>query len=220
MNNLQSASTFSEDVTGSTVHVVDDEEAMRNALSRLFRRVGLAAETYSGPEEFLDGYTGGPGCLLLDMAMPGMTGLALQQALNERRIFLPIVFLTGTADVKSAVIAMKAGALDLLEKPWDEDFLVRRVRSALALDRVQRAQRRKREEVEAHLARLTPREREVLDWVIAGKSSKEIGRLLGASDRTIEVHRRRIFDKMGVGTVPELVQQMLAVAPADPAIGS
>jgi two-component system, LuxR family, response regulator FixJ len=197
----------------STVFIVDDEEPMRNALQRLLRVAGLDVELYSSAGDFLQGYRPDRrGCLLLDVNMPGMTGLELQVALAQRGIRIPIIFLTGSGQIATAVAAMKAGALDFIEKPFDNDFLVARVRRALEHTAGAPISRLGADEIRRRLALLTPREREVMEQVVAGNTSKMAGRTLGVSHRTIEIHRARIMEKMQADSLADLVRIALEAA--------
>jgi len=194
----------------AVVYVVDDEPDMRSALTRLFRTAGLEVETYPDAQAFLEGRReGSSGCLVLDMMMPGMTGLELQKRLSSRAIRMPVIFLTGTADVRMAVEAMRAGAADFLEKPFDNATLVERVRHALHLDGETRRRGLVRNEIEQRIASLTPREREVMDLVVAGSPTKQIAEELNLSTRTVEVHRANIMDKMEARTLADLVRVVL-----------
>lgn len=180
-----------------TVYVVDDELDMLHSLMRVFRCAGLHAESFSSAAAFLESYQPQrPGCLLLDLHMPGMNGLELQQILLDRHCNLPIIMLTGDGDVQSAVIAVKAGAVDFLEKPLDDNALVESVRHALELDAFFRASRCRLAARDARLAQLTRREREVMDKMLEGKTSKATAGLLGVSIRTIEGHRATVMQKM------------------------
>jgi FixJ family two-component response regulator len=191
------------------IFVVDDDAGMRSALHRLFRSAAFAVETFASAQDLLDrGDLSRAGVLLLDVMMPGMTGLELQAVLIERKVDTPIVFLTGAQSVPMAVTAMRRGAVDFLEKPFENDDLVKRVRQALRHvpkddDRALHA------EYDRRSALLTPREREVMDHVVAGKTSKEVGRALGVSPRTVEIHRMRVMDKMQAGSLAELVRMAL-----------
>lgn len=188
-----------------TVYIVDDDRAVRDSLNLILRASGLTAQGYASAEAFLEAYQDdGPGCLLLDVRMPGMNGLELQRSLGQRHITLPIIFISGHADVPTSVSAMRAGAEDFLEKPFRKEQLLKRVREALRRDEQQRAEREARCEILQRLAQLTPREREVMALVIEGKSNKEIGRLLGTSHRTVDVQRARVMEKMRTGTPQEL----------------
>ncbi|MBS0571478.1 MAG: response regulator transcription factor [Proteobacteria bacterium] len=196
------------------VFVVDDEAGIRSALRRLLRLAGLAVETYASGPAFLESdLSHRAGCVLLDMRMPQMSGLEVQSRLNQRRIVLPVIFLTGAADVPMAVTAMRNGAHDFIEKPYDDEQLVARVRQCLepARDRLHDAQGRN--VTIARLRSLTPREREVLDLVAAGRTAKEIARQLGTSHRTVEVHRAHLMEKLAASSLADLVRmQLLATA--------
>jgi FixJ family two-component response regulator len=197
-----------------TVFVVDDEEGMRHALRRTLAQAGLAVREFASGPEFLDGCKPTPNaCLLLDMKMPGMSGLELQAILNQRRIDLPVIFLTGAADVPAAVAAMKAGARDFLEKPFDNEVLVARVRQCLAAEAARHLDDGGKR-YQQGLAQLTPREAEVLQLMLTGKTSKLIGKALGVSHRTVDIHRGRVMEKMQAETLAELVRMELSVRPA------
>jgi two-component system, LuxR family, response regulator FixJ len=198
-----------------TVFVVDDDESMRNALRRTLAQGGLTVQAFASGQAFLDGFGATPAaCLLLDMKMPKMSGLELQAILNERQIDLPVIFLTGAADVPAAVKAMKAGAQDFLEKPFDNDVLVARVRQCIAA----RAQRQPTNDdrYERNLALLTPREAEVMQLMLTGRTSKQIARTLGVSHRTVDIHRGRVMEKMQAETLAELVRMELSRRIAPP----
>ncbi len=195
-----------------SVFIVDDDPSMCSALRRLLRSAGLNVETYVSAQEFLESYSAErPGCLVLDVQMPGMSGLDLQQLLAERNIHIPVIVLTGHASVPTAVTALKAGATDFLEKPFDNEVLLARVRDALALDAESRQARRERAMVEERLALLTPREREVMELMVEGKSSKLIAAELGLSARTVEIHRARIMDKMQCDSLADLVRMVFLI---------
>lgn len=192
------------------VFVVDDEPAMRNSLRRLFQSAGLAVQAYGSAQEFLDAYRpDAAGCLILDVRMPGMSGLELQKELAARNIKVPLIFLTGSADVSMAVEAMRAGAADFLEKPFDNEILLARARMALAQGARIQQDLGELAGIEQRLARLTPREREVMELMVAGKLSKTIADLLGASPRTIQIHRGRVMDKMQADSLADLVRMAL-----------
>jgi FixJ family two-component response regulator len=193
--------------TDATVFLVDDEESVLRATSRLLRSAGLRVQSFRTAEEFLGGYDAGSrGCVVLDIGMPGLSGLDLQSALVGRGCELPIVFLTGRADVPMSVRAMKQGAVDLLTKPVDDSDLLRVVRAAVEKDRANWQARVRRAEVRRRLETLTPREREVLEQVVAGKLNKETAAELGTTEKTIKVHRGRIMQKMSVTSVAALVR--------------
>jgi FixJ family two-component response regulator len=189
-----------------TVFVVDDDAAVLKSLSRLLRAAGLAVATFSSPRDFLDGHDPqAPGCLVLDMAMPGLNGLELQQALIARGHELAIIFLTGHGDIPMSVKAMKHGAVDFLTKPVNDDDLLQAVRIAIEKDQRQRQARAEVAEIQQRLDTLTPREREVLQHVISGHLNKQTAADLGTVEKTIKVHRARVMEKMKVSSVAELV---------------
>lgn len=194
------------------VFIVDDEQDMRAALVRLFRTAEIEAVPFADPESFLAAVRPDwTGCILLDVRMPGMDGLTVQAQLRARSIALPIVFLTGAADVPIAVRAMHAGAADFLEKPFDNATLVQCVRRALFLGDTAREQALLAVAIEQRISTLTPREREVMDHVVAGAPTKEIAESLSLSPRTVEIHRSRIMDKMDAKTTADLVRLVLTV---------
>ena len=193
-----------------TVFVVDDDEAVRESIGWLVESEGLAAETFCSAAEFLQAYDPDrPGCLLLDVCMPDMSGMELQVKLASERITLPVIMVTGHGDVPLAVRAIKGGALDFIEKPIDQRGLVQCIRQALAIDAARRQERARWAEAERRLASLTLREREVLSLVVAGLFSKEIAFKLGISPKTIEVHRTHIMQKLGADSVADLVRLAL-----------
>jgi RNA polymerase sigma factor (sigma-70 family) len=192
------------------VHVVDDDAALRDSLRWLIESVGLAARVYGTAEEFLSDYDGGgPGCLVLDVRMPGLSGLELQEKLRRQDIQIPIIIVTAHADVPIAIRALKAGAMDFIEKPFSDQILLDRVREAIEHDREQRQVAAKRAAIAAQVAQLTPREREVMSLVVAGKANKVIASELGLSQKTVEVHRARVMRKMHAESVAQLVQLAL-----------
>jgi two-component system, LuxR family, response regulator DctR len=191
------------------VHLVDDDEAIRDSLSWLLQSRGLACQTYVSAESFLAVWTGEiAGCLLLDIRMGGMSGLELFERLLESGNRLPVIFLTGHGDVPMAVSALKKGAFDFVEKPFDDNELVNRVLEALQLDQRQRATAASSDSLNSRLGRLTTRERQVMELILAGKFNKIIADELQISMRTVEVHRANLFEKMGVRTAVELSQLM------------
>lgn len=193
--------------TEATVFVVDDDPSMRQSLQFLLQSVGLPCEAHASAEDFLNAYDcSRPGCLLLDMRMPGMGGLALQERLEARGQQLPIIFITAHGEVSAAVRALKGGALDFLEKPFSDQVLVDRVREAIELDRRSRLEEERHVEATQRLAQLSPRQRQVMDLVIQGKSNKVIADELGIREKTVEVHRSQLMHKLGVGSVAALVQ--------------
>jgi two-component system, LuxR family, response regulator FixJ len=192
------------------VIIVDDDASMRSALHRLFVSANLKTELYASGTEFLEqARLDRAGCLLLDVLMPGMTGLEVQARLKQRGVELPVIFLTGSSHIPIAVAAMREGAVDFVEKPFDNDDLVARVRHAIDQQSRQQPADAERHEVQRRLDSLTARECGVLELVVTGKTSKEIARSLGASHRTIEIHRRHIMDKMAAPTLADLVRMRL-----------
>ncbi|HYH43793.1 MAG TPA: response regulator [Burkholderiales bacterium] len=192
-----------------TIFVVDDDASILRGSQRLLTAAGFNVETFESADAFLNHHDPArSGCLILDVAMPGLNGLELQEALHARHSFLPIIFLTGRADVPISVQAMKGGALDLLVKPVDESDLLAAIDRALARDRELRESSAQTASVEQRLATLTPREREVLTHVIEGRLNKQIAGDLGTVEKTIKVHRARMMEKMQVRSVAELVRLM------------
>jgi FixJ family two-component response regulator len=189
------------------VFVVDDEPAVRNAVARLMRADGLAAQTFASPKEFLDAYQPEThGCIVLDIAMPEISGLELQQALAHAGVAPPIIFLTARGDIPISVRAMKLGATDFLTKPIDADELIKAVRTAIARDADVWKTRVERVDIQRRLATLTVREREVLEHVVSGKLNKQTAADLGTVEKTIKVHRARVMQKMNVRSLAELVR--------------
>jgi FixJ family two-component response regulator len=191
----------------ATVFVVDDELSVRQSLSRLLRAAGLNVATFASAQAFLKGYDpSAPGCLVLDLAMPGLNGLELQDALAARGGVVPIIFLTGHGDLPSGVRAMKHGAVDFLSKPVDAADLIRAVRSGIEKDQIARRVDAELTEIRQRLATLTPREYEVLRHVVSGKLNKQIAADLGTVEKTVKVHRARVMEKVQVGSLAELVR--------------
>jgi len=189
------------------VFVVDDDAAIRKAVSRLLRSAGIAVAVFESPTEFLAQYDPNtPGCLVLDIAMPGFNGLQLQTALGEKGSILPIIFLTGHGDVSKSVQAMKGGAFDFLTKPVKDKDLLTGVRAAIETDAFVRREKAKMSEILARLDKLTPRERELLEHVVAGKLNKQIAADLGITEATVKMHRARVIAKMKVQSVAELAR--------------
>lgn len=196
----------------STVFIVDDEEAVADSIAMLLGSVGLTTRTFRNAHSFLESYRPEfAGCLILDVRMPRMSGLELQQELNRRRHTLPVIFMTGHGDVPMAVEAMRAGALDFLQKPFNDDELIRRVQRALEQDLRERELLRQREEIERRWNELTPREREIAERIVDGQANKTIAMDLEISERTVELHRARIMQKMGARALAQLVQMLLSL---------
>ena len=194
-----------------TVFIVDDDPSVLKGLSRLMKSVKLNVETYSSAQEFLDSYNPvQPGCLLIDMRMPGISGLELQEILQSRNILIPTIIITGYGEVTDAVQAMKKGAIDFIEKPFNGQYLLDQVHKAIAEDAQIRKKQAQQQVVSASLALLTPREREVMDLVITGKANKVIALELGLSMKTVEFHRAHMMKKMKVDSVAELVDLFIS----------
>jgi FixJ family two-component response regulator len=191
----------------ATVFIVDDDEAVRDSIKELVASVGIAADTYASAVDFLDAYDGSrPGCLVLDIRMARMSGLALQTKLNEMGAQIPIVFITAHADVPTAVEALRAGALSFVTKPYREQELLDSINEALASDAAARSAAKEGSRYAASLDSLTGREREVLDLAVTGLPSKLIAQQLGISYRTVELYRSRVLEKLGVGSMVELIR--------------
>jgi len=198
-----------------TVFIVDDDAVLRKLVTRLLQTVGLRAEAYASAEEFLAACAPWrPGCLLLDVRMRGMSGIELQRMLRARHVHLPIIFLSGHGDVPMAVHCLQAGAVDFIQKPFRDQDLLDAVRRALEQDARRREVETARRNIQARLAGLTNREREVLRLVIAGKANKQIAPELGISIKAVEAHRARIMRKMGVRSTVELVRVVLTAGEA------
>ena len=192
------------------VYIVDDDEAIRSALSLLMESVGLKTESCESAYDFLDSYDPNlPGCLLLDIRMKGMSGLELQLRLNEMGIQLPVIIMTGHGDVSMAVRALKAGAIDFIEKPFENKSLINKVNAALE-DEIERQKRKSADEIILRrLQRLSPREREIMTLLVEGKSNKVIAAELNISIRTVENHRAKIMDKAGADSFSQLIHYSL-----------
>ncbi|WP_067562550.1 response regulator transcription factor [Halofilum ochraceum] len=198
-------------MSSEQVYIVDDDPDVREATSFLVTTAGYPAESFETPEELLNRVArDSAGCLILDVRLPGMNGLELQRELAEREIRMPIIFITGHGDIPMAVEAVNAGALDFLEKPFDNDSLLARVEEAIVADRERRTREAASADIDQRLERLTPRERQVMEGILAGKLNKVIGYELEMSTRTVEVHRGRILDKLGARNAPEMVRLVLA----------
>jgi RNA polymerase sigma factor (sigma-70 family) len=191
----------------AVVHIVDDDASFRTAIQRLLRASGYAVETYDSAEQLLQRLPddAGPSCILLDIRIPGLSGPDLQDRLSALGSHLPIVFLTGHADIPTTVKVMKAGADDLLTKPVAKDELIAALERAMARSRAWREKNEQLHSLQKRVDSLTPRERQVFERVARGKMNKEIGRELGATERTIKAHRSNIMDKLQIATVAELV---------------
>jgi len=194
------------------VHIVDDDEALRDSLVWMLEANGYHVVAYESAESFLAACDPDmTGCIVLDVRMPGMSGLELFEELGRRRCGLPVVFITGHGDVPMAVSALKKGAVDFIEKPFGERDMLRLVEQCLQLERDSRGKRRLEADTSRRLQHLTQREREVLELIIVGTLHKQIADVLGISIKTVEVHRARVMEKMGVNSLAELVQHVVSV---------
>ncbi|MDE0855052.1 MAG: response regulator [Nevskia sp.] len=198
------------------VFVVDDEEAVRDSIALLLRSVNIRSRVYTDAKAFLDGYRPEePGCLVLDIRMPRMSGMELQQELNRRGWGIPVIFMTGHGDVPMAVEAMRAGAVDFLQKPFKDDELIRRVQKALEQDARLREQLSSRSQIRSRFESLTPREREIAERLAAGDANKAVAIDLGLSERTVELHRAHVMQKMGARGLAQLVQMLFQLKSGD-----
>ena len=201
------------------VYIVDDDDSVRRGLTRLVRSAGFDVEAFPSAEAFLGAkHRDQPACVVLDVRMPGQSGPELQDALGQAGREIPIIFLTGHGDVATSVQAMKSGAADFLEKPTPDHVLLAAIRRALDRDREARAERAERHAIRARVDSLTPRERQVLALVVGGFLNKQIGAELGATEKTIKVHRGRVMHKMRAGSLAELVRlaEKAGVSPGEP----
>ena len=190
----------------ATVFVVDDDAAVRDSLSLLIRSMSLDVETFDSAQAFLDNCDPTrPGCVVLDIRMPGMSGLELQEELRRHEVVLPIIFITGHGDVGMAVRAMKSGAIDFIEKPFNDQQLLDRINQAIEIDRANRLYRDERDRIAAKIELLTPREREVMEKIVKGQANKVIAIDLGLSERTVEIHRSKVMAKTGARSLAQLV---------------
>jgi len=197
--------------TDPIVHIVDDDEAIRDSLSLLLQSEGMKARAYAAAREFLDGYEASTfACILLDVRMPDMNGLELLRELTARRIEIPVIMMTAYGDVPMAVHAMQEGAVDFIEKPVDSGMLLKRIRRCLNQQKTSSGRTGERIAEAKRLARLTRREREVMELLVQGNMNKQIAAKLDISPRTVEVHRARIKEKLGVKTLPEVVRIALS----------
>ncbi|HVY22181.1 MAG TPA: response regulator FixJ [Steroidobacteraceae bacterium] len=197
--------------TTATIFIVDDDPAVQQSLRMLFRSVGFRTEVFNNGQQFLDAFDDQwTGCVVLDMRMPGMSGLELQQQLNQRQSIMPVIFMTGHGDVPMAVEAMQAGAIDFIQKPFNDQELIDRVTQAVAKDTRNREVLNEKNEIRQRLNSLTPREHEILDMVVNGKANKVIADDLELSQRTVEIHRARVMEKMQATSLAHLVRMVIA----------
>ena len=198
-------------MTAPTVYVVDDDASTRELLAWLMKRQGRRVACFPDAAAFLEAYApGAPGCLVLDLNLPGMNGLDLQEYLKSHGVRLPVIFLSGRADIPKAVQAVREGAADFIEKPFDYKRVVSRVEECLERDAREREARARREAIAGRMAQLTQREREVLELVVAGRTNREIGEALAISVKTVEAHRARLMEKLAVDSLAGLVQAVVA----------
>jgi FixJ family two-component response regulator len=203
-----------DSMTGAVVYVVDDDPSVCRALARLVRSVGLPVETFPSAAAFLDHPAPDrPACLVLDIRLPGPSGLDLQSALTQARRDIPIIFITGHGDVPTSVRAMKGGAVDFLQKPFNDQDLLDCIHHAISMARQRVAERAERAAVQSRFATLTPREREVLALVVTGRLNKQIADNLGAAEKTVKVHRGRVMEKMQARSVADLVRMAQKLEP-------
>ena len=206
---------------GPLVYLVDDDDAVRDSLGLLLRSIGLDCELYASALDFLEHYDPKTqSCLVADIRMPGLSGLELQQRLNEQRAEVPVIFITGHGDVPMAVNAMKAGAADFIQKPFRDQDLIDRIHKALDADKERRAARAELDTIRARIALLTPREAEVMQRVVRGQANKVIAMDLGVSQRTVELHRARVMRKLKMRSLAELVHAVDKVTAAPGAPGT
>lgn len=199
----------------STVFIVDDDIGVRGSIRALLKSIGIPAVAMGAAQEFLDAFDPAqPGCLVLDIRMPGMSGMDLQQQLNLRGAIIPVIFITGHGDVPMAVEAMQHGAFDFLQKPFRDQELIDRIQKALARDRETRASLKQHDEIRTRLATLTARESEVLKLMTQGHQNKVMAAMLGLSQRTVEIHRAHVMEKMEANSVAELVRMALEIGEA------
>ncbi|HAO34102.1 MAG TPA: response regulator transcription factor [Candidatus Competibacter sp.] len=199
-----------------TVFLIDDDQAVRDAIGLLLQASGLAVETFANAADFLEaGVIQRPGCLLLDVRMPGLSGLDLQKQLRAQGHRVPIIFMTGHGDVPMAIRAMKAGAFDFIEKPFQGQTLLARIREALTLDQRERRRQACRDDAAARMALLSPREREVLERVAEGQYNKVIAAELGISLSTVEIHRKRVMEKLKADSLSDLIRLLALLNEGD-----
>lgn len=198
-------------MTEATVYLVEDDDAVRDSLQMVLESVGYTVAPYSRADAFLEDFsTDMAGCLVLDIRMPGMNGMELQRQLNNRNSILPIIFVTGHGDVPMAVEAMQRGAVDFVQKPYREEELLGKIQQAIAADTENRADLEEKHKIIERLGELTPREKQVMELMIEGKANKVIAYDLDISQRTVEIHRARVMEKMGVRSLAHLVRMVMA----------
>lgn len=201
-----STNLFEEKASQPTVYIVDDDAGVRNALGELVESIGIQVKSFDKVRPFLDNYTPSlPGCLVLDVRLPGISGLELQEHFKKKNINIPIIFVSGHSNVAIAVRSMKAGAIDFLEKPFDDQLLLDSIQKALEVDRISRNEEENRTLIMKRIKNLSPREDEVLKLLIRGKANKTIAEEMDLSTKTIETHRAHIMRKLGVKSMAGLM---------------
>ncbi len=201
--------------TDPVVFIVDDDPAVRDSLCMLVKGLGVQIQTYPAAEAFINDFDAGtPGCLVLDIRMGGMNGLELQEQLAQRQVDLPIIFITGYGDIPTAVRATRKGAVDFIEKPFNHEVLLERIQQAIKLNARSRQAKAQHAEVATRIENLSPREREVMELVISGMTSKQIARQLCRSEKTIKAHRLHLMKKLRAHTSTELVRMALTARSA------
>lgn len=193
----------------AVVFIVDDDDAVRESLEFLMKSIDQPAESYASAKDFLNAYTDKPGCLLLDIRMPGMSGIELQEELKKRNIRIPIIFITGHGDVPMAVKAIQNGAADFIQKPFRDQELIDRIREVLAEDTQSRADLSERSDILQRMGTLTEREKEVMEQVVIGKANKVVAIDLSVSQRTVEIHRANVMEKMKAKSLAQLVRLVM-----------
>ncbi len=195
-----------------TVYIVEDDDAVRDSLQLLLESVGMPVATFPRADAFLDAYHSDmAGCLVLDIRMPGINGMELQRKLNTQHSTLPIIFVTGHGDVPMAVEAMQQGAVDFIQKPYREQELLDKIQQAMEMDAEHRQQLQEQHKIQERIDALTPREAEVMELMVEGKANKAIAFDLDISQRTVEIHRARVMDKMDAKSLAQLVRKVMAV---------
>ncbi|HED32841.1 MAG TPA: response regulator transcription factor [Gammaproteobacteria bacterium] len=204
-------------MTEPTIFIVDDDPAMRDSLSWLLETIGHPVKTYESAQDFLNNFDpGSPGCLVLDVRLPGMSGLQLQQKMKADNIALPVIIISGHGDVPMAVKAMQQGALEFHEKPFRDQELLDSIQNALEVDATNRSKNAESAEIQICVNTLTPREKEVMELLIQGNPNREVASQCSISVKTVEVHRARIMDKMKANSFPELIHMVLELKGATP----
>ena len=207
-NRLSGENTDNKD---AVVFVVDDDDAVRESLSWLISSIGLKVETYPSAQDFLDSFIPEKhGCLIVDVRMPGMNGLELQRKLADKATCLPVIVITGHGDVQMAVRAMKDGAFDFVEKPFNDNAIIEHVEKAVRECKNRRSKESLKQEIQSMIALLTPRENEIMGMIVNGETNKSIARKLTISDKTVEAHRAKVMEKMQASSLAELMRKVLA----------